>query len=108
MECSHKECRLFEHKVSASKVFVDLTTPGLIFVFASISFASNLLLSTYIAVVFFIMLSALLAILVDAYVTVKEDAQNTPLDTTLWQDIADIGARVWQRYVTHRKRKIKK
>ena len=53
------------------------------------------------------MLNILLAILVDAYVTVKEDASTTPLDTSLWQDIADIGAQAVQKYVTHRERNIK-
>lgn len=42
-----------------------------------------------------------------AYVTVKEDASSTPLDTSLWQDIVDIGAQVVQKFVTHRQRNIK-
>ena len=62
----------------------------------------NFMLVCFLAVMFFCLLNILLAILVDAYVAVKDDAQGGPLNTSMVSDICTLGKNWWQAKFSHR------
>ena len=62
----------------------------------------NFMLVNFVGVMFFCLLNILLAILVDAYVAVKDDAQGGPLNTSMVSDILTLSKNWWQAKVSHR------
>ena len=57
---------------------------------------------SYLAICFFCLLNILLAVLVDAYVAVKDESSKGDLDTPIWRDISTIIRTSWQKNITHR------